>query len=79
MEIEIQNLKNQVDVERKTADSLSSKFRLIVDEVKKKDQFIQKQIIGRKLSIEDRQTLEQFFKIYELDFPINQVKSQLTA
>lgn len=51
LEIEIQNLKNQIDVERKTAEALSCKFKLIVEEVKKKDQFIQKQIIGKKLSV----------------------------
>lgn len=75
----MQNLRNQLDAERRTCESLNSKFRFLVDEIKKKDEFIQKHIVQRRLAPEEKDQLERFFEQYRLDFPADKIKDKLNT
>lgn len=48
-EVEVQQLKNQLQIEQKKVSSLEQKIKLVIDENKKKDNFIQTYIMGKKL------------------------------
>jgi hypothetical protein len=46
--------------------SLEQKIKLVVDENKKKDSFIQTYIIGKRLPTNERELVTAFLKQYEL-------------
>ena len=49
LEVDCQNLRSQLEAERRTGETMNSKLRFIMEEVKKKDDFIQKHIVKRRL------------------------------
>jgi hypothetical protein len=65
-EVECQKLKSQLAVEQKKVASLEQKIKLVVDENKKKDNFIQTYIIGKRLPTSERELVTAFLKQYEL-------------
>lgn len=79
LEIESQNMKNQLDVEKRTTESLNLKVRAMLDEVKKKDEFIQKHIVSRKATADEKSALEQFFQQYTIEFPVNGIRDRLNS
>jgi hypothetical protein len=78
-EVELQKLKNDAEAEKKTAESVSSKLRAAVEETRSKDEFIQKYIMGKRVSAEEKFQVEEFFKQYRLDFPTSKLKDKLYA
>ena len=48
-----------------------------MDEVKNKDSFIQKFIMGKKWTPEERPKLQDFFRMYEAAFPVEGFKVNL--
>ena len=49
----------------KKANSLEEKIKMVIEESKKKDMFIQQSIIGKKISQEDKEFVMKFLKQYE--------------
>ena len=47
--MQTQQLKNQLSLENKKITSLENKIKMVIDENKKKDSFIQTYIMGKKL------------------------------
>ena len=45
---------------------MEQKIRIVIEENKKKDTFIQKYVIGKKLPAEDRDFVLNFLKEYEI-------------
>lgn len=65
-QVEIQNYKNQIDGWDKKVNSLEQKIKIIIEENKKKDSFIQSFIMGKKLSQNDKEVVADFIKQYEI-------------
>ena len=63
---EAQNYRNIIDNWEKKVLSLEQKIKIFIEENKKKDQFIQNFIIGKRLSQDERQVLADFMKQYEI-------------
>ena len=64
--MEIQQLKNQLSVETKKVASLENKVKIVIDENRKKDSFIQTYIMGRKLPQNEKEFVTAFLKEYEI-------------
>lgn len=78
-EVELQKLKNEVEVEKKTAESLAGKVRTVTEETRSKDEFIQKYIMGRRSTGDEKAQVEEFFRQYQLSFPMNKLKDRLVC
>ena len=64
--MEIQQLKNQLSVETKKVAALENKVKIVIDENKKKDSFIQTYIMGRKLPQNEKEFISTFLREYEI-------------
>lgn len=63
-QIETQNIKNELDMSQKKAISLQQKIKLLIEQNKKKDGFIQTYIVGKKLTPNDKDLVINFIKQY---------------
>lgn len=77
--MELQRLKNELEVQKKAGDSSLHKLKLVIDEIKSKDEFIQRCIMGKKITSEEKFILGDFLKEYQLTFPIGGLKAKLEA
>lgn len=66
-------------MEKRTTDSLNLKVRYLIDEIKRKDDFIQKHIVSRKPSADEKFSLEEFFKSYSIEFPVSGIKDRINS
>jgi len=77
IEIEIMNLKSDLNLERKTNESAMQKLKYLNEESRKKDSFIQNFLIGKKLGFQDQVDLKEFFANYEKEFPRETIHTRL--
>lgn len=76
---EAQNYKNVVDNWEKRALSLEQKIKILIEENKKKDQFIQNFIIGKRLAQNEKDLLADFMKQYEIAVVSKDLVERLAA
>lgn len=72
----MQTLKNDLNTANKLSDVLGNKMKQLVEDCKKKDEFIQKYVMGKKLSQEDKFNAQLFFKQYEILVPHANMKTK---
>lgn len=65
-DVEIQQLKNQLSLEQKKMLSLENKIKMVIEENRKKDCFIQTFIMGKKLPQNEREFVAAFLREYEI-------------
>lgn len=75
-EVDMQKLRNDLNAAQKLADVLGSKMKQLTDDSRKKDEFIQKYVMGKKLSAEDKFNAQLFFKQYEILVPHTNMKTK---
>lgn len=66
MDIEVQVKQNEVNSLNHVIASLEEKLKFIVQEDRKKDQFMVTYLKGRAESAEEKQSVDEFFKQFEL-------------
>lgn len=76
-DVQLQKLKNDMDVQKKAGESLAQKLKLAGEEVRSKDEFIQRCIMGKRLGPDDKFRLADFFKEYQEAFPLGSFKAKL--
>lgn len=69
-DIESQNLRHELGTERRLVENLTQKLKSLNEESKKKDSFIQSYLIGRKLEVNEKVQLKEFFDKYSEQFPL---------
>lgn len=74
-EVELQNLRNDLNASQKAADSLNNKLKQIHEDSKKKDEFIQKYVMGKKQ--EEKFSPRLFFRQYEIMMPVAGLKGKV--
>lgn len=78
-EVELQKLRNQADNDRKLSESINGKLRAAVEESRSKDEFIQKYVMGKRLSSDEKLNVEEFFRQYQLDVPVGKLREKLSV
>lgn len=63
-QVETDKIKNELDMAEKKVNLLEQKFKLVIEENKKKDTFIQTYIVGKKLMQSDKDLVTNFIKQY---------------
>lgn len=76
---EAQNYKNLIDNCEKKVLSLEQKIKIFIEENKKKDQFIQNFIIGKRLAQDEKEVLADFMKQYEIAVVSKDLVERLTT
>jgi hypothetical protein len=76
-EVELQNLRNELNTTQKALDSLNHKMRQVLEDSRKKDEFIQRYVMGKKLSPEEKFNTQLFFRQYEIIVPHDSLKAKI--
>lgn len=74
-EVELQNVRNELASVQKALDSLGQKLKQAMDDTRKKDEFIQKYVMGKKP--EEKFNIQLFFRQYEILVPQDGLKNKL--
>lgn len=74
-EVEIQALKNDLAQVQKVAELLDQKLKQVSEDSRKKDEFIQKYLMGKRP--EEKLNIEAFFKQYEALLPREGSKAKI--
>lgn len=74
-EVELQNVRNELVSVQKALDSLGQKLKQAMDDTRKKDEFIQKYVMGKKP--EEKFNIQLFFRQYEILVPQDGLKNKL--
>lgn len=64
-EIETQRLVNEVESLNKVVSSMDEKFKFVLKDGKKKDEFLMNYLKNKANTLEDKDLIEDFFKQYE--------------
>ena len=73
--MELQNVRNELASVQKALDSLGQKLKQAMDDTRKKDEFIQKYVMGKKP--EEKFNIQLFFRQYEILVPQDGLKNKL--
>lgn len=65
-DVEVQQLKSQLSTEQKKIGGLEQKIKMLIDENKKKDGFIQNYVMSRKIPTNEKEIVNDFLKNYEI-------------
>ncbi len=68
-----------IDSWEKKVYSLEQKIQILIEQNKKKDQFIQNFIIGKKISQSQKEILGDFMKQYEISISSKDIMQKLTT
>lgn len=74
-EVELQNVRNELGSAQKSLESMGQKLRQSIEDNRKKDEFIQKYVVGRKP--DEKFNIQLFFKQYEILVPSEPLKGRL--
>jgi len=68
-------VRNELASVQKTVDSLGQKLKQAVEDNRKKDEFLQKYVMGKRS--DDKFSIQHFFRQYEIVVPHEGLKSKL--